>query len=70
MSESLDTLKKPLDNVSGFIKFFVQIVNMDSIGLVGNTGDSVLRINVCTNFFRAKSLVSQNFFVGKSDFAQ
>ena len=58
--------KKPLGDVSGFVKFFIKIMNIDGIWLVGNTGGSFLLKNILANFFGAKSLISQNFLPARA----
>ena len=65
-----DELKKSLDNVQRFVKFFVKIVNDDGIGLVGDTGFSFLLRNKIAYLIGRKSLISQNFFADKSDLTQ
>ena len=70
MSIIFDALKKSLDNVPRFVKFFVKIVNDNGIGLVRDTNFSFLLRNKIAYLIGRKSLVGQNFLACKSDLTQ
>ena len=66
MSIIFDALKKSLDNVPRFVKFFVKFMNDDSIWLVGDTYLRFLLKNKIAYLIGRKCLICQNFFAFKS----
>lgn len=60
MAKFFYTLEKAFDNVTLFVKLFIEIMFYDSITFVGHTNSSSLLLNKRANFLGVESFISQN----------
>ena len=70
MATSLYPQEKAFNDVAGFVKFSIKLMQCSRIGFVGNTNCAALHPDKIPNMSRTKSFVAQNRFAIKVYFIQ